>query len=331
MNPNAQSSTEFVLTLENIGPLKEASIELIRGLTVFYGLNGTGKTTVAKALRLLARLNMGAATAEDAIRLVRRPLKHVNRSLAEAERMAGRIAYRTADSELEVRCIPDVRGAKLKIGQWERYVTINELLPAVEPRIVLLWVAHNSVEIRGIAVQKERMSMEDLLTPSTFRGVATYVYDDAMELYEEVIEEANKILETIDYVVEYRDGVYFKNGIHVYTPEETSSGVKRLTLILLAKAVAKRFAEYAKLRPVLFIENFEDSLDVTLMSAVIDVLRSTEDIVSAVETHSGFPLKVATIRRNMNYYVFANGRTTKDLKLELFEKEIAEWADLNAL
>ncbi len=113
--------------------------------------------------------------------------------------------------------------------------------------------------------------------------------------------------------------------------DEVSSGVRRLMLILLAKAIAKRFAEYAGLRPVLFIENFEDSLDVTHMSAVIDVLRSNRDIVSVVETHSGFPFKVATIRKNMNYYVFANGRTTKDLRLELFEKEIAEWTDLNAL
>ncbi len=328
---NAQGGAELVLTLENIGPLKEASIELIRGLTVFYGLNGTGKTTAAKALRLLARLNMGVATAGDVIRLVRRSLRHMNHSLTEAERMAGRIVYR-ADSELEVKCIPDVRGAKLKVGQWERYVSANEPLPTVDqPRIVLLWVAHDSLEIHGIAVQKERMSMEDLLTPSTFRGIATYVYDDVMELYEEVVEEANKILETIDYVVEYRDGTYFRDGVHVYTLDEVPSGVKRLALILLAKAVAKRFAEYTKLRPVLFIENFEDSLDVTLMSAVVDILRSAEGIVSAVETHSGFPLRAATIRKNMNYYVFTNGRATKDLKLELLEREIAEWADLNAL
>jgi energy-coupling factor transporter ATP-binding protein EcfA2 len=322
----------LVLTLENIGPLKEASIELGKGLTVLYGLNDTGKTTVAKALRLLAKLNLGVATAEDVIRLVRRSLRHMNRSLAEAERMAGRIAYRAADSELEVRCVPDVRGAKLKIGQWERYVAVNEPLPAVDkPRIVLFWVAHDLMEIHGVAVQKERMSIEDLLTPSTFRGIATYIYDDAIELYEEVVEEANKILETIDYALNYRDGVYFKNSIHVYTPDETSSGVRRLTLILLAKAIAERFAEYAKLRPVLFIENFEDSLDVTLMSAVIDILRSDKDIVSVVETHNGFPLRAATIRRNMNYYVFTNGQVTRELKLELFQREVAEWADLNAL
>jgi energy-coupling factor transporter ATP-binding protein EcfA2 len=201
MNPNAP---EFVLTLENIGPLKEASIELIRGLTVFYGLNGTGKTTVTKALRLLARLNMGTATAEDVIRLTRRSLRHMNHLRAEAERVAGRIVYRTADSELEVRCVPDVRGAWLRIGQWERHVAANELLPAVDkPRIVLFWVAHDTVEIHGVVTQRERMSMEDLLTPSVFRGIAAYVYDDTMELYEEVIDEANKILEVIDYVLNF--------------------------------------------------------------------------------------------------------------------------------
>ncbi|MFZ8837615.1 MAG: AAA family ATPase [Pyrobaculum sp.] len=328
---DSQGGAELVLTLENVGPLKEASIELGKGLTVLYGLNGTGKTTVAKALRLLARLNLGAATAEDVIRLVKRQLKHMNRF--ETEGRAGRIVYRTADSELEVKCVPDVRGAKLRIGQWERYAVANELLPAVDkPRVVLLWVAHNSVEIHGVGVQKEHMSMEDLLIPTEFRGIATYVYDDVMDLYEEVIEEANKILETIDYAVNYRDGVYFRNGIHVYTTDEVSSGVKRLTLILLAKAVAKKFAEYTELRPVLFIENFEDSLDVTLMRAVIDMLRSTKGIVSVAETHSGFPLRAAVmIRKNTNYYVFANGRATRELKIELFKREIAEWADVNAL
>jgi hypothetical protein len=325
------AESPFALTLENIGPLKEAQIELRGGLTVFYGLNDTGKTTAARALRLLARLNLGAATAEDVIRLARRQLKHMNRSLIEAERMAGRIVYRTADSELEIRCIPDVRGALLRIGQWERYVSTNELLPAVnKPRIVLFWVAHDSVEIHGIAVQKERMSMEDLLAPPAFRSVATHIYDDDMDLYEEVVEEVNKILETIDYFVEYRDRVHFKDGIHVYTPDEVSSGVRRLTLILLTKAIAKRFAEYAELRPVLFIENFEDSLDVTLMSAVIDILRSNKDIISVIETHSGFPLRASTVRKS-SYYVFIDGKVTQDLKVELFEREIAEWADVNAL
>jgi hypothetical protein len=328
----SSAESSLALTLENIGPLKEAQIELRGGLTVFYGLNDTGKTTVAKALRLLAKLNLGTATAEDVIRLARRQLKHMNRSLIETERMASRIVYRTADSELEVRCVPDVRGAKLQIGQWERYAATNELLPTVnKPRIVLFWVAHDSVEIHGIAVQKERMSMEDLLAPPAFRSVATYIYDDVMDLYEEVVEEANEILETIDYVAEYRGGAYFKNSIYVYTPDEASSGVRRLTLILLTKAIAKRFAKYAELRPVLFIENFEDSLDVTLMSTVIDILRSNKDIVSVIETHSGFPLREAAVRRFVNYYVFADGKATQDLKVELFKREIAEWADVNAL
>ncbi len=66
------------------------------------------------------------------------------------------------------------------------------------------------------------------------------------------------------------------------------------------------------------------------MSAVIDLLRNAKDAVSVVETHSGFPLRAAAVR-SVNYYVFAGGRATKELKLELFEKEIAEWADVNAL
>jgi predicted ATPase len=100
MRTNAQGGAEFVLTLENVGPLKEASIKLGKGLTVLYGLNDTGKTTAAKALRLLARLNLGSATAEDVIRLARRQLKHMNRSPIETERMASRIVYRTSSPDL---------------------------------------------------------------------------------------------------------------------------------------------------------------------------------------------------------------------------------------
>jgi hypothetical protein len=321
----------LVLTLENVGPLSEARIELVRGLTVLYGLHSTGKTTVAKALRLLALMNAGVATVGDVVTLVRRHLRYVDRPQIEEE--IGRIVYNTNDVGLEVRCAPDVRGAWLKIGRWgwERYVDMNERLPAVsKPRIALLWVAHDSIKLYGAGAPERRLALEDLLAPSVFRNVVAGIYDDAMDLYEEVLDKVNKMLETVDYKVEYRDGVYFKKSIHVYTLDETSSGIRRFTIIYLAAVLAKTFAKYAKVEPVLFVENVEDSLDVTLMSAVIDVLR-TKGVISVAETHSGFPLKAAVARRNMNYYVFTDGRVTRDLKVELFKKEIAEWADLNAL
>ena len=320
------AESPLVLALKNIGPLKEASIELGKGLTVLYGLNGTGKTTVAKALRFLARLNTGTATAEDAVKLVKRHLKHV---LTEKE--AGMIAYSTADAELEVVCIPDVRGARLRIGEWERHVAMNEkLLKIDKPKIALLWAAHDSVELHGIGEQEGCLSMSDLLTPSTFRNIAAHLYDDVMDLYEEVLDEVNKVLETIDYFVEYRDVLYFKKFAHVYIPDEVASGVRRFALILLTAVLGKKLAEYAKIQPVIYIENIEDSLDVTLMSTVINILRS-KDVISVVETHSGFPLRAATTRKKMNYYVFADGRAVRDLKAELFKKEVAEWADVNAL
>ncbi len=340
MNQNGQaapqgaregSATEsFVLTLKNVGPLSNAKIELIRGLTVLYGLHSTGKTMVARALRLLARLNAGAATAEDVVRLVKRYLRHVDRSLIEKEDKVGRIIYSTADAELEVLCIPNVRGAWLRIGRWERHVDANEQLPAVDrPRVALFWVTHDSIKLYGVA-QERHLTLEGLLTPSVFRNVVAHVYDDAMELYEDVLGKVNDVLETIDYRVEYRDGVYFKNGIHVYRHDEVASGVRRFALVYLAAVMAKTFAEYAETVPLVFVENIEDSLDVTLMSAIIDVLR-TKGVISVVETHSGFPLRAATIRRNMNYYVFTNGKAVKELQLELFEKEIAEWSDVDTL
>jgi len=319
-----------VLALENVGPLSEAQIELIRGLTVLYGLHGTGKTTVARALRLLALMSAGVATAGDVVKLVKRHLRHVDHPSVEKE--VGRIAYSTADAELEIRCAPNVRGAWLKVGGWERYADMDERLPAVgKPRVVLLWVAHDdALKLYGVGVPERRLSLGDLLTPSVFRGIAAHVYGDAMELYEEVLDKVNSMLEAADYTAVYRDGIYFRRGIHVYMPDEISSGIRRFTIIYLAAVMAKLIADYAKVEPVLFVENVEGSLDVTLMSTVVDILR-TNGVVSVVETHSGFPLKAAVIRKNMNHYVFANGRATRDLKAELFEKEIAEWANVNAL
>jgi len=41
------------------------------------------------------------------------------------------------------------------------------------------------------------------------------MYDDTMDLYEKVLDKVNSILEAADYAVVYRDGIYFKRGIHV--------------------------------------------------------------------------------------------------------------------
>ena len=329
----ATESPVLKLTLENIGPLDRADLELIRGLTVLYGLSdtGAGKTTVARALRLLTRLNMGIADAGDVVGLVKRSLRYMDRTLIEKEGKVGRIVYDMDGAALEIRCIPDLRGAMLKIGDWERHASVNERLPAVDrPRIALFWITHDTVGLYGVGAREWSLSMEDLLTPSVFRDIFAGVHDDAMDLYEEVLGKVNEMLDTIDYAVIYRDKVYFKHGmLHVYTPDEVSSGVKRFTLIYLASIMAEEFAELAKMTPVVFVENIEDSLDVPLMSAVVDILR-TKDIVSIAETHSGFPLRAAVIRGKMNYYVLADGKTTKDLKVDLFKREIAEWTDLNA-
>ena len=82
------------MTLVNIGPLKEARVELGRGLTVFYGPNASGKTTVARALRLLALMNMGAADAGELMELI---------NCAKRE---GRMIYEEGGSTLEIKLRP---------------------------------------------------------------------------------------------------------------------------------------------------------------------------------------------------------------------------------
>jgi hypothetical protein len=331
------------LTLESIGPLSKAEIELIRGLTVLYGLNvpGAGKTTIARVLWLLTRLNMGVADVKDVTGLVNRTLRYMDPALAEKEGSFSRIVYDMDGTSLEIRYVPTSSGIKLKVGDWERRIDANERLPMIDkPRIALVWVTHDAVMLFGFGEQSgwpyglDTMTIDDLLTPSVYRDlfrglVAAGAHDDIMELYEEALSKVNNMLEaTTDYRIEYRDGIYFKNGIHVYTLDEVSSGVKRFALIYLAKVLAKQIAELTKIEPVLFIENLEDSLDVTMVSGIIENLR-TSDMISVAETHSGFPLRAAVMRKQMNYYVFIDGKVTKDLKPEVFKMEIAEWSDVD--
>ena len=108
-----------------------------------------------------------------------------------------------------------MRGAWLKVGRWERYVDMDKRQQAVgRPRIAILWAVHDALKLYGVGMSEEPLSLGDLLTPSALRGIADHMYDDTMDLYEEVLDKVN-ILETVDYMAVYRDEIYFKRGIHV--------------------------------------------------------------------------------------------------------------------
>ena len=108
-----------------------------------------------------------------------------------------------------------MRGAWLKVGGWERYVDMDERQQAVgRPRIAIPWAVHDALKLYGVGMSEEPLPLGDLLAPSALCGIAVHMYDDTMDLYEEVLDKVN-ILETVDYMAVYRDEIYFKRGIHV--------------------------------------------------------------------------------------------------------------------
>jgi energy-coupling factor transporter ATP-binding protein EcfA2 len=318
----------MILTLVNIGPLKEARVELGRGLTVFYGPNASGKTTVARALRLLALMNMGVADAGELMELINRVKRE------------GRIVYEDGGSVLEISCALGERGAWLKFGGvlgGERRVYPDDRLESTDrPRIAMFWILHNYVTLYGIKAQEGRSyKLADLLTPSVLRGLVGEgkALGEFLDFYEELLAKVNKYLEAFTgHAVEYRDRLYFRRSIHLFHPSRVAKGVRRMALILATALLAEAVAEGAT--PVVYVEEFESSLHVDYLELLIEFLRRRSAAVVA-ETHSGFVLRrVYEIKSkgDVRYYIFEDGAVYTEIKdSKLFKREIAAMVGVDML
>jgi len=316
-----------ILTLVNIGPLKEARVELGRGLTVFYGPNASGKTTVARALRLLALMNMGVADAGELMELINRVKRE------------GRIVYEDGGSVLEISCALGERGAWLKFGgvlSGERRVYPDDRLESTDrPRIAMFWILQDSVTLYGIKAQGGRpYELADLLAPSVLRGLVGEgkALGEFLDFYEEFLAEVNKYLEAFSgHVLEYRDGLYFRRGIHLFHPSQVAEGVRRMALVLVTALLAEAVAEGAT--PVVYVEEFESSLHVDYLELLIEVLRRRSAAVVA-ETHSGFVLRrvyETKSKGDVQYYIFEDGAVYTEIDPKLFKREIAAMIGVNML
>jgi energy-coupling factor transporter ATP-binding protein EcfA2 len=318
----------MILTLVNIGPLKEARIELGRGLTVFYGPNASGKTTVARALKLLALMNMGVANAWELMELINRVKRE------------GKIVYEDGGSVLEISCVLEERGARLKFGGvlgGERRVYSDDRLESTDrPRIAMFWILHNFVTLYGIKAQEGRSyKLADLLGPSVLRGLVGEgkALGEFLDFYEELLAEVNKYLEAFTgHALEYRDRLYFRRGIHLFHPSRVAKGVRRMALIIAATLLAEAVAEGAT--PVVYVEEFESSLHVDYLELLIEFLRHRSAAVVA-ETHSGFVLRrVYEIKSkgDVRYYIFEDGAVYTEIKdSKLFKREIAAMIGVDML
>jgi hypothetical protein len=318
----------MILTLVNIGPLKEARVELGRGLTVFYGPNASGKTTVARALRLLALMNMGVANAGELMELINRVKRE------------GRIVYEDGGSVLEISCALEERGAWLKFGGvlgGEQRVNANDRLESIDrPKIAMFWILHNSVTLYGIKAQEgQSYELADLFDPSILRGLVGKgkALGEFLDFYEELLAKVNKYLEAFSgHTLEYRDGLYFRRGIHLFHPSRVAEGVRRMALILATALLAEAVTEGAT--PVVYVEDFESSLHVDYLELLIEFLRRRSAAIVA-ETHSGFVLRrvyETKSKGDVRYYIFEDGAVHTEIKdSKLFKREIAAMVGVDML
>jgi ABC-type dipeptide/oligopeptide/nickel transport system ATPase subunit len=304
--PESQNPNSLNLILENIGPIKSAEIELGR-VTVLYGANATGKTTVARVLEDAVKLmnNIGVECSELA-ELVRHDAK------------VGRIVLNDYEVSLE-------RGEKVNVvikrgaetlhsggcgaGVYATGLHIAELIDT------LVWVRYNDVRLIGIDFENV-LNLEMLLKPMVKKYFGSDELKAAKE-YDDYIYDVNHKVSALTggwFVIQ--DDIFFNDGDYFYKLNHVAEGVKRTALIIATKVLAERLRGR---RPVLFVEGLEP-LHVDMIEGILDEFEDTR-VPVVVETHSGFAIKQGVLRK-WSVYVLKDGSAFNDLtRPELFSSE----------
>jgi energy-coupling factor transporter ATP-binding protein EcfA2 len=296
------------LILENIGPIKRAEIELGR-VTILYGANAAGKTTVARSIEYLIKLmnNIGVECSE-LMELINYGAK------------VGRIVLNDYEVSLERSegfekvNVTIRRGAETLhsggCGVNSTYLTglhVGEL--GVN---TLVWVGYSDVRLIG-AVEGV-LNLEALLKPSIKKYFSSEKVRAAKE-YDDYIYEVNHRMSPLGWF-EVQDEVFLNDGDFYYELDHVAEGIKRAALIIAGMALAGRLK---KGRPLIFVEGFKP-LHIDLIRGILDEIEDSE-VPSIIETHSGFVLKYA-VKRGWNTYVLKDGVAYNDLtKPELFNSE----------
>ena len=313
--PESQSPTSpnLKLALENIGPIKSAEIELGK-VTVLYGANATGKTTVARAIedaiKLMNNISVDCGALIELInystKVGRMVLNNYEVSLEKSE------GFERVNVTIK-RGAETLHSGGCGVGNSTYLTGLHVAELGVD---TLVWVGYSDVRLIGVV--EDVLNLEMLLKPSV---VKKYFGNElkAVKEYDDYFYNINHKVSALCggwFVVQ--DDVFFNDGDYFYELDHIAEGIKRVALITAAKTLAEMLGKLGR-KPVLFVEGLEP-LHVDMIEGILDEFEDT-GVPTIIETHSAFALKYA-FKKNWGALVFKDGSTFTDLTNPgLFDKE----------
>jgi energy-coupling factor transporter ATP-binding protein EcfA2 len=316
LSPNPNPNLKLIL--ENIGPIKSAEIKLGK-VTILYGANATGKTTIARALAHLIKMLNGFSTRCSEL------IDIISEDSTEGIMALGGYEVSLRKSKLWDRVTVAIRKGSevLYSGECSGGTVSTGLRVGGDLGFDLLaWVRYDKVLIVDANSNELALGLEGLFNPSIVRRYITASISDAKAAsdFEDYVLDASHALSTVTgwHVTNQHGGVFFINGVEFYEPSNVAEGVKRAALVLTTKTLVERARRLGRL-PIMFVEGLEP-LHIDAVRFTLDAFEDSE-VPIIVETHSGFALKYAATR-NWNAYVLKGGVAYSDLtKPGLFTSE----------
>jgi energy-coupling factor transporter ATP-binding protein EcfA2 len=318
------------LILENIGPIKSAEIELGR-VTILYGPNAAGKTTVARVLeQVIKMLCSGSTEKKDLAVLVNREDRSGRIKLIDDNTRYNVELKINDDGKLGVKILRndeailgEVKDGQIDYKYYDKGLVNTGLFENLS-LCSMIWVKHDHARLININPEYENRPVRliDLFTPTVLHALldpqGTKEEQLFMEEYDDYVWRVNKSLSNLTrHHVSATQMLYFTDNEHFYDEDHVAEGVKRVALIIASLELARSIRHR---RPVVFVESLEDSLHVDYVTALVDAF-STSEVPVIVETHSMHAVMLAYSKK-LNYYVLENGRAFTDLKeSSLFERE----------
>jgi hypothetical protein len=291
--------------------VKEADIEVKRGINILYGPNAGGKSTIIYAL--LA--TMGIGVKNDILKR-----KLALNGIIEIIHGDNYIKFDAKEGEYLCRTKDMKEPYKSKVDfTWEPYIEVVDRMRCY----LKFW---KEVGVRGVGYMfgdvmvvynvGEEGSISTLNVDEETVALRLNIWDERMwaqftskpHFYEELYESVRWLTD-----IRYLHGGYALKG-DKWTPVELLSYGERKTLALL---LASKYSD------LIVVEGFEGGLHIDL---ALDLLSKLEDKIVVVETHMGVVVGKG-FERNWNIYYVENGVANRIsgpddlLKTELIQRE----------